>query len=44
MVDVLFKPLKYLKPIILRNHWRTIDLIKNIECPILFIKGNIKLI
>lgn len=40
MVDTLFgRVIKYVKFLILRNHWRTLDLIKDIDCPILFIKG-----
>lgn len=41
MVDVLFRLLSPLKSLILRNHWRTIDLIKEIDCPILFVKGSL---
>lgn len=39
MVDLLFKPLRHIKKIILRNNWKTIEIIKDIDCPILFIKG-----
>lgn len=44
MVDIMFRPLRHLKSLILRNHWRTVDLIKDIDCPILFIKGSKQLI
>lgn len=37
LVDTLFPIMSYIKNIILRNHWNTKSIIKNIEVPILFI-------
>lgn len=39
MVDRIFGFLRYLKWIILRIKWQSIDLIGNIKMPILFITG-----
>lgn len=38
MVDVVFKHLKVVKHLILRNYWRTIDLIDKVQGPVMFIK------
>ena len=37
MVDSMFSVLGYLKSYVLTNHWRTIELVKSITLPILYI-------
>jgi fermentation-respiration switch protein FrsA (DUF1100 family) len=37
MVDKIFPYVSYLKKFILRNHWRSIELIHKVSVPILFI-------
>jgi len=39
MVDQHMGFLKYVKSLVLRNHWNSLERIKKIECPILFIYG-----
>lgn len=39
MADRMFSVLAYLKRFVLTNHWRTIDLVKEITIPILYITG-----
>ena len=39
MVDSMFGVLAYLKGFVLTNHWSTIDLVKDIKLPILYITG-----
>ena len=39
MVDSMFSVLGYLKGFVLTNHWSTIDLVKDIKSPILYITG-----
>ena len=40
MVDVVFFFLKYFKFLVLRNYWRSIDIVNQIKNPMLFITGN----
>ena len=40
MVDELFFFAKYFKGLILRNYWKSIDLVGRIENPILFVSGD----
>lgn len=39
MADAMFSVLAYLKGLVLTNHWRTIDLVKDLTVPILYITG-----
>ena len=39
MVDLRFGKLLYFKNFILKNHWRTIDLIREFTIPVHFISG-----
>lgn len=39
MVDKLFPMVKHLKGPVLRNYWRSIDIIDKIKCPMLFVKA-----
>jgi fermentation-respiration switch protein FrsA (DUF1100 family) len=40
MVDKIFFFLRYFKFLILRNYWQSIDLVKDIQSPMLFITGD----
>lgn len=40
MVDSMFSVLGYLKGFVLTNYWQTIELVKDITLPILYITGS----
>lgn len=39
MVDAVLGRLSFLKHIILRNHWKSEEIVHRVPAPILFIKG-----
>jgi len=41
MVDVLFVFARYFKKLILRNHWRSIELVPHLKNPLLFVTGDL---
>ena len=40
LVDSMFSVLGYFKSIVLTNHWNTIEAVKDIKSPILYVTGS----